>query len=424
VIIGPVSPRKGGHLSQCEHGFLAVLLDPQLSPPERSAEKQNGPAPGCEVIIDMRGVSWKTAAVALFLLGAPASDAFLPTPSAPFLPRSRACACVQRDARPSLRMMSGFGTPKPAAGGKKKKKGAKGGAAVQAPTTAGAPRPMQQQLAAIDVKKVIDQIDDTQDPFWQLIEPLLLSEFPAPDVERVLGFIQHATGRKGLPADIVEDKWRPHGDIHAFMEGIPASPFRDTSAFPFVAELERRYDEIKAEFEALLEHDRERFQSVTSMNYESGWKTLVLYFNGHRIEDFPYERCPVTASILDTIPIAGRIAGFNRQAPNSGIPLHSDGNNMWLTCQMGIKIPDGHKAWIRVGPETRRWSDGKCMIYDTTFEHETFNESAEQERVVLHIDFWNFVDLTPVELTAMQRVYQLREMFLRAEGLIETGGKL
>ena len=168
-------------------------------------------------------------------------------------------------------------------------------------------------------------------------------------VQRVLGFIEHATGKRGLTADIVADEWRPHGDVHAFMEGIPATPFRDTSAFPFVAELERRYDEIKAEFEALLEHDRDRFQSVTSMNYESGWKTLVLYFNGHRIDDFPYDRCPVTRSILDTIPIAGRIAGFNRQAPSSGIPLHSDGNNMWLTCQMGIKIPDQQKAWIRVG---------------------------------------------------------------------------
>jgi len=195
----------------------------------------------------------------------------------------------------------------------------------------------------------LDGIDENQDPFWQLIEPLILSEFPSQEVQRVLGFIQHATGRRALTKEIIADKWRPHEDIHAFMEGIPASPFRDTSAFPFVAELERRYDEIKAEFEALLENDRDRFQSVTSMNYESGWKTLVLYFNGHRIDDFPYERCPVTRSILDTIPIAGRIAGFNRQAPNSGIPLHSDGNNMWLTCQMGINIPDGQKAWIRVG---------------------------------------------------------------------------
>ena len=37
------------------------------------------------------------------------------------------------------------------------------------------------------------------------------------------------------------------------------------------------------------------------------------------------------------------------------------------------------------GPETRRWADGKCMIYDTTFEHETFNESTDQETVLLVI---------------------------------------
>ena len=41
-----------------------------------------------------------------------------------------------------------------------------------------------------------------------------------------------------------------------------------------------------------------------------------------------------------------------------------------LTCQMGIKVPKGQKAWIRVGDETRRWSQGKCLLYDTTFEHE------------------------------------------------------
>jgi hypothetical protein len=34
------------------------------------------------------------------------------------------------------------------------------------------------------------------------------------------------------------------------------------------------------------------------------------------------------------------------------------------------------------------------------------------------------VDLTPTEVKAMQRIYDLREMFLRAEGLIETGDRL
>lgn len=123
---------------------------------------------------------------------------------------------------------------------------------------------------------------------------------------------------------------------------------------------------------------------------------MVLFYNGHRIKDFPYHLCPVTTRIMESVPIAGRIAGFNRQQPNSGIPLHSDGNNMWLTCQMGIKVPpvisDGSgseapAAHIRVGPETRHWELGKCLLYDTTYEHETFNAHTAEERVVLHIDF-------------------------------------
>ena len=40
----------------------------------------------------------------------------------------------------------------------------------------------------------------------------------------------------------------------------------------------------QAEFEALPAKDTERFQSVASMNYDSGWKTCVLCFNGHRID--------------------------------------------------------------------------------------------------------------------------------------------
>ena len=197
----------------------------------------------------------------------------------------------------------------------------------------------------------------------------------------------------------------------------------------------------------------------------------------------------MTERILSAVPVAGRIAGFNRQQPGSGIPLHSDGNNMWLTLQMAVSlparaaaadaaaadgdaaddaaaadgdaaddaaaaadaaaaktpnvvappagvslgpVPDPSRPWIRVGPEARHWDDGKCLVYDTTFEHETFNPSADEERVVLHVDFWNAAStrvpaarpaaaaagaLSDAELAAMQKVYALRERFLAAEGV-------
>ncbi|KAJ1483404.1 Aspartyl/Asparaginyl beta-hydroxylase-domain-containing protein [Baffinella frigidus] len=360
----------------------------------------------------MRG---RSCLCAVLLLVAHA-QAFMP--SSPFgtLPRLRPSSCA-------VAMAGGFGS-KPAAG--KPKGGKKKPASVpeRAPQSAVAPAVVESDKVGMDLKRILDGIDEEQDPFWQLIGPLLQTEFPPSEIERVMGFIKYSTKQLPLPDDIVLDKWRPHEDIHAFMAGIPATQFRDTSNVPFIQELEANYEAIALEFEALVKDPRASFQSVTSMNYDSGWKTLVLYFNGHRIEGFPYETCPITTAILDKVPVAGRIAGFNRQKPNSGIPLHSDGNNMWLTCQMGIKVPKGQKAWIRVGDETRRWTEGKCLLYDTTFEHETFNESEEEERVVLHIDFWNFLDLSPTEVKAMQRVYELREMFLRAEGLIETGGKL
>ncbi len=233
------------------------------------------------------------------------------------------------------------------------------------------------------------------DPFWELIPSLIQSKFPNAkneELNRIAGFVSHTLDPNiPLEDDIIEDPWRPHEDMHAYMPGLDETkPFHDPMQLELCRKMSENIDVIEKEYEALVDdmmngkNEKDRFQSVTSMNYESGWKTLVLFYNGHRIKDFPYHLCPVTTEILESVPLAGRIAGFNRQQPQSGIPLHSDGNNMWLTTQMGVKVPDGEKAYIRVGPETRRWKRGECLLYDTTYEHETMNEHESQERVVLH----------------------------------------
>ena len=287
-------------------------------------------------------------------------------------------------------------------------------------------KPTPQKSSIVDeVKGIVDGLDEESDVFWQLLPHILKSEFPEAELERVLGFVDHATGKgAALPEALVQDRWRPHGDLHAFMPGLPdAQPFHSGHDFPFVAELEANWETVLSEFRALQDSGAAQtaFQSVTNMNYESGWKTLVLFYNGHEIQGFPYDLCPVTKRILDGVPVAGRIAGFNRQAPGTGIPLHSDGNNMWLTAQLGLVVPDAAtdegKAWIRVGPETRTWSRGKALVYDTTYEHETFNPSEDQERIVFHVDFWNFAAMTPVEIQAMRKCYALRERYLAAEGV-------
>ena len=292
------------------------------------------------------------------------------------------------------------------------------------------------------VAKSPDYNSPEMDPFWQMLPSLISTKFPTAsdkDLERVAGMVEFSIGARKIEDDLIENPWRPHTELHAYMPGLgEAQPFLDPDQLDLCKQLAENYDVISSEYEALLKErfDRkgnDRFQSVTSMNYEAGWKTMVLFYNGHRIKDFPYHLCPVTTKIMESVPIAGRIAGFNRQQPQSGIPLHSDGNNMWLTCQMGIKVPptitneageDVPSAHIRVGPETHFWQEGQCLLYDTTYEHETFNAHPTEERVVLHIDFFNTLKMTPLEIKVLQYIYDMREQFMKAEGVAKVGDQV
>jgi aspartyl/asparaginyl beta-hydroxylase (cupin superfamily) len=294
---------------------------------------------------------------------------------------------------------------------------------------------LAQRAAQTPIGRAVQEFAPIQDPFWELMPSLIASKFPAlqqRDLERIAGFVRHslatATAAVGpiRPEDWIDDPYRPYDELHAYMPNLgPTKPFHDPATMPLCKLMEDNYDTICKEYQALLDNGmQDKFQSVTSLNYESGWKTLVLFYNSHRIPDFPYHLCPVTTKILETVPLAGRIAGFNRQQPGTGIPLHTDGNNMWLTCQMGIVVPDNEQASIRVGPETRHWQAGQCLLYDTTYQHETMNQHPTQERVVLHVDFFNTLALTPVEIDIMQYIYTLREQFMKAEGVAKVGAQI
>lgn len=293
------------------------------------------------------------------------------------------------------------------------------------------------------VAKSPDYNSPDMDPFWQLLPSLISTKFPTASdgqLKRVAGMVDFSLGNRGLlDDDVIADPMRPHEELHAYMPDLgPTEPFLDPNSLDLCRQLSENYDVITKEYEALLEErfdvkGKDRFQSVTSMNYDSGWNTMVLFYNGHRIKDFPYHLAPVTTRIMESMPLAGRIAGFNRQQPESGIPLHSDGNNMWLTCQMGINVPslitnDSEEevpaAHIRVGPERRHWEEGQCLLYDTTYEHETFNAHPTEERVVLHVDFFNTLKMTPLEIKVLQYMYDMREQFMKAEGVAKVGAQV
>jgi hypothetical protein len=52
------------------------------------------------------------------------------------------------------------------------------------------------------------------------------------------------------------------------------------------------------------------------------------------------------------------------------------------------------------------------------------NEHETQERVVLHVDFFNTLALSPVEIEVMRYIYSLREEFMKAEGVAKVGNQI
>jgi aspartyl/asparaginyl beta-hydroxylase (cupin superfamily) len=76
---------------------------------------------------------------------------------------------------------------------------------------------------------------------------------------------------------------------------------------------------------------------------------------------------------------------FSKLTPGAHIPPHRGMLNCRLIAHLPLIVPDG--CWLRVGNETRRWEEGKLLIFDDSFEHEARNESGET-RIVLLFDLW------------------------------------
>ena len=73
---------------------------------------------------------------------------------------------------------------------------------------------------------------------------------------------------------------------------------------------------------------------------------------------------------------------------------------------LDIPSEDASKCGIRVGGETRRWTSGEPLVFDDTYEHETWNHT-DTSRVILLMDLWH------PELSQAERE-GIRNMFAQA----------
>ncbi len=114
------------------------------------------------------------------------------------------------------------------------------------------------------------------------------------------------------------------------------------------------------------------------------WRSFFLWGYGYRI-DANADRCPVTASLVERIPGLNS-AFFSILAPGTHIPDHRGVTKGLITCHLGLIVPRDGDVRMRVHDRIVRWAEGETLVFDDTYQHEVWNETAGT-RVVLLIQF-------------------------------------
>jgi len=183
---------------------------------------------------------------------------------------------------------------------------------------------------------------------------------------------------------------------HWFIPDLPSRPFYESRTFPWTARLEEHSPAILEELEALQRGRPADWHKTHDWLVERGaWRTFPLYDRGARDEAVA-RACPVTTQLVESIPGAtsAGLAYFSAMEPRTRIRPHCGPTNSRLRCHLGLSVPEGCE--LRVGSETRRWQQGRCLVFDDAYEHEAHNPTDEW-RVVLLVDVWH------PELAAQER---------------------
>jgi hypothetical protein len=245
-----------------------------------------------------------------------------------------------------------------------------------------------------------------------------------PDHDRVKEFLLRCAGER--PDEPVSEIQRPR---YPCFPGLRSRAWRDPAEFAAVRILEDNFATILQEARAIPDDaDIDYTQAVTAPRswkrpwtllqarpQPRSWTVYPFYHQGVAVDPVA-RQCPHTFEIVRTIPRAcldypwGDVI-FSATSPGAHLPPHCSIDNLRVRIHLGLTAPQG--CAIRVGGETRSWEEGKCLVFEDSFEHEVWNRS-DARRVVLILDTWH-PDLTDVEigaLTAAFRKSQVRRIFM------------
>lgn len=152
---------------------------------------------------------------------------------------------------------------------------------------------------------------------------------------------------------------------------IGTGPVLDVRNFAWTAGLRAEWQVIRDEAIRAVE------ASVDAQPY-------VLWGCGFRVDDH-LAHCPRTAAALGEVP-GLTTAFFSRLHPGAHIADHRGLTKGLVTCHLGLIVPRGGDARMRIGDRIVRWAEGETLVFDDTYRHEAWNE-AEAACVLLTLQF-------------------------------------
>lgn len=217
------------------------------------------------------------------------------------------------------------------------------------------------------------------------------------ELERVREYIYNGIGMDYAPGSVQ----RPTLGV---FPGLTAKPWHDPSEHLWTNRLVESFPMIHREFEEI-----KRLNAYVPQqgSYALNGQWNVFHFSIMGQPTCLSRRlCPATSQLVAELPGVGEagMVFFSAMTPGTCIQAHCDLSNTRLRCHLGLSIPDG--CSMRVDREIRRWEEGRCLVFDGSFEHEVWHSGSET-RWVLILDFWH-PDLTDVERRALARISNVR----------------
>ncbi|MFD6287958.1 aspartyl/asparaginyl beta-hydroxylase domain-containing protein [Streptomyces sp. NPDC060205] len=248
-----------------------------------------------------------------------------------------------------------------------------------------------------------------------------------PEIENTFAAIRAESGKDAI--DRVERMLAAgRGERHPLqkaakwvMPGISPTPWHDPYSYkelaPLVAELEANHRAIKEETGSAWAARREMFSDYEHyLTRQQNWQALHLYREGGLVEESAVV-APTAYRVLKESAVETGIlcplleCHFSTLLPGAVIAPHCDLWNFSINLHLAVDVPDG--CSLTVAGETRSWEEGKCLLFDYSFEHEARNEGTAP-RTCLLMDLWH-PETTVAERRALEAVVTEVRRLVRAE---------